>query len=142
VTIPYEKGLLGHSDADVLIHALCDALLGAIGQGDIGTHFPDTDYEFKDISSMIILSRTWKMVCAQGFSLENVDATILAEQPKLAPYRTAMRQNIAEVMNAEPHCINIKATTTERLGMIGRGEGMGAMCVVLLRRGTLREDLQ
>ncbi len=132
VTIPYEKGLLGHSDADVLIHALCDALLGAISQGDIGAHFPDTDAEFKDISSMIILSRTWDMICARGLRLENADATILAEQPKLAPYRTAMRQNIAGVMNADPHCINIKATTTERLGTIGRGQGIGAMCVVLL----------
>ena len=133
VTIPYEKGLLGHSDADVLIHALCDALLGAISQGDIGAHFPDTDPEFKDISSMIILSRTWDMVCAGGFKLENADATILAELPKLAPYRTAMRQNVAGVMNVDPHCINIKATTTEKLGMIGRGEGVGAICVVLLR---------
>ena len=132
VTIPYEKGLLGHSDADVLVHALCDALLGAISQGDIGTHFPDTSSEFKDISSMIILSRTWDMVCDRGFSLENADATILAEQPKLAQYRTAMQQNIAGVMNVAPHCINIKATTTEKLGMIGRGEGFGAMCVVLL----------
>ena len=117
----------------MLVHALCDALLGAIGQGDIGAHFPDTAPEFKDISSMIILSRTWEMVCAGGFKLENADATILAELPKLAPYRTAMQQNIAGVMNADPHCINIKATTTERLGMIGRGEGVGAMCVVLLR---------
>ncbi len=134
VTIPYKKGLLGHSDADVLIHALCDALLGAIGQGDIGTHFPDTAPEFKDISSMIILAQTWDMVCAEGFSLENADTTIMAEQPKLAPYRTAMRQNIAGVMNTDPHCISIKATTTERLGMIGRGEGIGAMCVVLLTK--------
>ncbi len=133
VTIPYKKGLLGHSDADVLIHALCDALLGAMGRGDIGAHFPDTDPEFKDISSMIILSRTWDMVCAGGFKIENADATILAEQPKLAPYRTAMQRNIAGAMNADPHCINIKATTTEGLGMIGRGEGVGAMCVVLLR---------
>ena len=132
VTIPYEKGLLGHSDADVLIHALCDALLGAIGRGDIGTHFPDTSPEFKDISSMIILSRTWDMICDKGFRLENADATILAEKPKMAPYRTAMRQNIASVMNANPHCINIKATTTEKLGIIGRGQGIGAMCVVLL----------
>ncbi len=132
VTVPYEKGLLGHSDADVLIHALCDALLGAIGQGDIGRHFPDTASEFKDISSMIILSRTWDMVCAKGFSLANADATILAEQPKMAPYRTAMRQNIAGTIKVDTHCINIKATTTERLGMIGRGEGIGAMCVVLL----------
>ncbi|MDM8539590.1 2-C-methyl-D-erythritol 2,4-cyclodiphosphate synthase [Desulfococcaceae bacterium HSG9] len=132
VTIPYKKGLLGHSDADVLVHALCDALLGAIGLGDIGTHFPDTSSEFKDISSMIILSRTWDMVWDRGFSLENADATILAEQPKLAQYRTAMRQNIAGVMNVAPHCINIKATTTEKLGMFGRGEGVGAMCVVLL----------
>ncbi len=132
VTVPYEKGLLGHSDADVLIHALCDALLGAIGQGDIGRHFPDTASEFKDISSMIILSRTWDMVCAKGFSLENADATIFAEQPKMAPYRTAMRQNIAGTIKVDTHCINIKATTTERLGMIGRGEGIGAMCVVLL----------
>ncbi len=132
--IPFEKGLLGHSDADVLIHALCDALLGGIGQGDIGVHFPDTDPEFKDISSMVILARTWEMVCTHGFGLENADAVIMAEKPKMAPYTAAMRRNIASVIDADPQSINIKATTTEKLGVIGRGEGIAAMCVVALKK--------
>lgn len=132
--IPFEKGLLGHSDADVLIHALCDALLGAIGQGDIGVHFPDTDPEFKGISSMVILARTWEMVCKNGFGLENADAVIMAERPKMAPYTTAMRRNIARVVDTDPQSINIKATTTEKLGVIGRGEGIAAMCVVALKK--------
>lgn len=139
VTIPHEKGLLGHSDADVLIHALCDALLGAVGQGDIGVHFPDSDPEFKDISSMIILARTWAMVRYQGFYLENADAVIMAEKPKMAPYTSAMRRNIASVIKAGPQSINIKATTTEKLGVIGREEGISAMCVVLLKK-TPREE--
>ena len=132
VAIPFEKGLMGHSDADVLVHAVCDALLGAAGLGDIGCHFPDTDPEFKDIYSITLLSRSYRMVSDNGFFIQNVDATIFAEAPKLSPYRDPMEQNIARAMNTAPNRVNIKATTTEGLGMIGRGEGIGAMCVALI----------
>lgn len=130
--IPFEKGLLGHSDADVLIHALCDALLGAAGLGDIGVHFPDTDPEFKDISSMKLLVRTDEMIRKKGLGIQNIDSTIFAEAPKLNPYRETMRKNIGQALDLEPDRINIKATTAEGLGVIGKGEGIGAMCVVLL----------
>ena len=132
VTIPFEKGLLGHSDADVLIHALCDALLGAAGLGDIGIYFPDTDKEFKDIRSIKLLAETYEMVNSKGFAISNVDSTIFAEAPKLLPYREAMQKNIAKTIKIEPDRVNIKATTFEGLGMIGKGEGIGAMCAVLL----------
>jgi 2-C-methyl-D-erythritol 2,4-cyclodiphosphate synthase len=132
VPIAFEKGLLGHSDADVLLHAACDALLGAAGLGDIGQHFPDTDPAFKDISSEVLVGKTFQMIRGRGFSVNNVDATILAEAPKLAPYYNAMRANLAELLKVEPGCVNIKATTTEGLGIIGRGEAMAAMCVVSL----------
>ncbi len=132
MTIPFEKGLLGHSDADVLIHAICDALLGAAGLGDIGLHFPDTDPEFKDIFSMKLLARTCEMVYAEGFSVINTDSTVFAEAPKLSPYRDEMKNNIARALEIEPACVNIKATTAEGLGMIGSGEGIAAMSVVLI----------
>jgi len=132
VTIPAEKGLLGHSDADVLVHAACDALLGAAGLGDIGLHFPDTDPEFKDICSITLLCRVCKMIEEKGFSIQNVDATIFAEAPRLSPYRSLMQENIARAIEIAQNHVNIKATTTEGLGMIGRGEGIGAMCVVLI----------
>lgn len=132
VTIPFEKGLLGHSDADVLVHALCDALLGAAGLGDIGLHFPDTDPLFKDIYSIKLLAMTYEMVGEKGFSIINADATVFAEAPKLAPYKNEIQKNIAQTLNVDPDLINIKATTTEGLGMIGKGEGIGAMCVVLI----------
>ena len=134
VTIPFEKGLLGHSDADVLLHAVCDALLGAAGLGDIGLYFPDTDNEFKDMESIKLLDRTNKMVREKGFTIINIDSTIFAETPKLSPYREKMEINIAQTLEIDPCRINIKATTTEGLGMIGKGEGIGAMSVVLLRR--------
>ena len=134
VTIPFEKGLLGHSDADVLLHAVCDALLGAAGLGDIGLYFPDTDNEFKDMESIKLLDRTNKMVREKGFTIINIDSTIFAEAPKLSPYRKEMEINIAQTLEIDPCRINIKATTTEGLGMIGKGEGIGAMSVVLLRR--------
>ena len=134
VLIPFEKGLLGHSDADVLIHAVCDALLGAAGLGDIGIHFPDTDPELKDISSMKLLVRTFEMIRAKGFGIQNIDSTIIAEAPKLNTYRERMRKNIGHALDLEPNRINIKATTAEGLGMIGKGEGITAMCVVLLFR--------
>ena len=134
VTIPFEKGLLGHSDADVLLHAVCDALLGAAGLGDIGLYFPDTDNEFKDMESIKLLDRTNKMVREKGFTIINIDSTIFAEAPKLSPYRKEMEINIAQTLEIDPCRINIKATTTEGLGVIGKGEGIGAMSVVLLRR--------
>jgi len=132
VVIPFEKGLLGHSDADVLAHAVCDALLGAAALGDIGLHFPDTDPKFKDISSLKLLARTFALVRAQGFKIGNIDATIFAEAPKIGPYRERMQENLANAVEVAPGCINIKATTTEGLGFIGRGEGIAAMCAALL----------
>jgi 2-C-methyl-D-erythritol 2,4-cyclodiphosphate synthase len=132
VVIPFEKGLLGHSDADVVLHALCDALLGAAGLGDIGHHFPDTEPRFKGISSMKLLARTFQLVRDKGFCVNNVDATILAEAPRLDQHRSAMRANIAGVLELEPADVNIKATTMEGLGAVGKGEAIAAMCVVTL----------
>ena len=132
VTIPFEKGLLGHSDADVLVHALCDALLGAAGLGDIGLHFPDTDSKYKDISSLWLLSQTADKIRRNGFNLRNADATIFAELPKMAPYRNAMQQSLAQTLNVDFSLINIKATTAEGLGIIGRGEAIAAMSIVLV----------
>ena len=133
VAIPFKKGLLGHSDADVLVHAVCDALLGAAGLGDIGLHFPDTDPEYKDVSSIKILAKTYKLVSGKKFKIINLDSTIFAEAPKLSPYTEEMKKNIARTIEIEPECVNIKATTFEGLGMIGKGEGIGAMCVVLIQ---------
>ena len=132
VTIPFEKGLLGHSDADVLVHAVCDALLGAAGLGDIGLHFPDTDPKLKDISSMIILSKTYNLLKGKGFTIINLDSTIMAEAPKLTPFKATMQKNIARTIEIEPECVNVKATTLETLGMIGKGEGIAALCVALI----------
>jgi 2-C-methyl-D-erythritol 2,4-cyclodiphosphate synthase len=132
VEIPFEKGLEGHSDADVLLHALCDALLGGAGLGDIGQHFPDTDPVLKDISSALLVARTFRMISDKGWSVNNVDATILAEAPKLAPYSSAMEVSMAKLLKVEPGCVNVKATTLEGLGDIGKGEAIGAMCVVSL----------
>jgi len=137
VAIPFEKGLFGHSDADVLIHAVCDALLGATGMGDIGLHFPDTDPEYKDISSIKILVKTYKLVSSKNFKIINLDSTIFADAPKISPYREAMQKNIARTIEIEPECVNVKATTFEGLGMIGKGEGIGAMCVVLIQSRNL-----
>jgi len=131
-SIPFEKGLLGHSDADVLVHAVCDALLGSVGLGDIGQHFPDTDPRFKDISSLILLSQSAAIVRANGFAIRNIDTIIFAEAPKIGPYRETMQKNIAHAVETEPGCINIKATTTEGLGVIGKGDGIGAMSVALV----------
>ena len=132
VTIPFKKGLLGHSDADVLIHAVCDALLGAAGLGDIGLHFPDTDPKLKDISSMIILSKTYNLLKDKGFTVINLDSTIMAEAPKITPFRATIQKNIARTIEIEPECVNIKATTLETLGMIGKGEGIAALCIALI----------
>jgi len=130
--IPFEKGLLGHSDADVLVHAVCDALLGSVGLGDIGLHFPDSDPKYKDISSLKLLAQTNALVRQKGFTIRNIDTIIFAEAPKIGPYRETMQKNLAHAVELSPGCINIKATTTEGLGVIGKGEGIGAMSVVLV----------
>ena len=132
VSIAHEKGLLGHSDADVLTHAICDALLGASGLGDIGTHFPDDDPQYKDISSLTLLSETCRLLIDNGFRIVNLDATLFAEAPKVAPHRQKMQAKLAEAMNINPPEINIKATTTEGLGVIGKGEGIAAICIALI----------
>ncbi|BBW98137.1 2-C-methyl-D-erythritol 2,4-cyclodiphosphate synthase [Geobacillus sp. FSL W8-0032] len=136
VHIPYEKGLLGHSDADVLLHAVADACLGAIGAGDIGRHFPDTDPRYKDADSAELLARVWRLVRQEGYVLANMDCTIIAQKPKMAPYIEEMRAIIARLLEAERSQVNIKATTTETLGFTGRGEGIAAQAVVLLQRQT------
>jgi len=132
VTIPFERGLLGHSDADVLVHSVCDALLGAAGLDDIGTHFPDSSPEFKDMKSIRLLGRVRRMLSEKGYRIQNVDCTIFAEAPKFFKYRRAMEQNLARAMGIELERVNIKATTTEGLGMFGRGEGIGAMSMALI----------
>ena len=137
IVIPFEKGLLGHSDADVLVHAICDALLGAAGMGDIGLHFPDTDPKFKDVASLKLLAATSDMIRGDRFAVVNIDATIFAEAPKIEPYRHDMRQNLAGTLEIDLGCINIKATTTEGLGYVGRGEGIAAMSVVLLNQNEV-----
>ncbi len=137
IVIPFEKGLLGHSDADVLVHAICDALLGAAGMGDIGLHFPDTDPKFKDVASLKLLAATSDMIRGDRFAVVNIDATIFAEAPKIETYRQDMRQHLAGTLEIDPGCINIKATTTEGLGYVGRGEGIAAMSVVLLNQNEV-----
>lgn len=134
VTIPYEKGLLGHSDADVLLHAVADACLGAIGAGDIGRHFPDTDPRFKDADSAELLAHVWALARQEGYALVNADCTIIAQKPKMAPYIEEMRAVIARLLEAERSQVNVKATTTEKLGFTGRGEGIAAQAVVLLQK--------
>ncbi|MCX7572275.1 2-C-methyl-D-erythritol 2,4-cyclodiphosphate synthase [Tumebacillus sp. DT12] len=132
VLIPHDKGLLGHSDADVLLHAVKDALLGAIAEGDIGRHFPDTDDRFKGADSVKLLTHVWSMVKERGYKLGNLDCVIMAQKPKLAPYIDEMRGVLARELNAELGQINVKATTTEKLGFVGREEGIAAQAVVLL----------
>jgi len=132
VDIPYEMGLLGHSDADVLYHAVADAVLGAIGEGDIGHHFPDTDPRYKDMDSGRLLAQVWAMAKGRGYRIGNLDATIIAQAPKMAPYLPAMRDNLARILEADVSQVNLKATTTERLGFVGRKEGVAAQAVVLL----------
>ena len=132
VEIPYEKGLAGHSDADVLIHAVCDALLGAAGLGDIGAHFPDTDARFKNIDSRKLLREVARLLAGHSLSVVNVDATVIAQAPKIAPYITQMRNNIAADLGVPAVDVNVKAKTTEKLGFVGRGEGIAAEAVALL----------
>ncbi len=132
VTIPYEKGLLGHSDADVLLHAIMDALLGAAALGDIGTHFPDTDPAYEGISSMTLLSRVGEILTEAGYQVGNLDATLIAQRPKMAPYIPAMRQHVADALSLSLDQVSIKATTEEGLGFTGRGEAIAAQAVALL----------
>ena len=134
VTIPYEKGLLGHSDADVLLHTVADACLGAIAEGDIGRHFPDTDPEFKDADSFKLLQHVWALVKEKGYTLVNIDCTIMAQKPKMAPYIQPMCVKIAEALEADVTQVNVKATTTEKLGFTGRGEGIASQATVLLQK--------
>ena len=135
VRIDFERGLLGHSDADVLLHAICDALLGAAGLGDIGKHFPDSDARYKGIDSRELLRNVTKKIIVEGFSVGNVDATIIAQAPKMAPHIAAMVLNIAADLGVDASLVNIKATTTEKLGFTGRGEGIAAEAVCLLCKG-------
>ncbi|MDQ0091794.1 2-C-methyl-D-erythritol 2,4-cyclodiphosphate synthase [Paenibacillus anaericanus] len=132
VTIPFEKGLMGHSDADVLLHAVTDAILGALGLGDIGRHFPDTDPNFKDADSLKLLQEVWGMAKERGYRLGNLDATIIAQRPKMAPYIPQMVDIIAGALDSQPQQVNVKATTTEQLGFTGRGEGIASQCIVCL----------
>ncbi len=132
VSIPHTHGLAAHSDGDVLIHALCDAVLGAAGLGDIGRHFPDSNAEYAGIDSRVLLRRVMALIQGQGMRIGNVDITVVAQAPKLAPHIDAMRGNLAEDLNVEPALVNIKATTTEGMGFAGRGEGIAAYAVVLL----------
>jgi len=134
IALPFEKGLLGHSDADVLIHAICDAMLGAANMRDIGFHFPDTAGEFAGIDSKILLRRTTDLLASKGWKVSNVDATVCAERPKLNPHIPAMQACMAPLMDVEPDAVSIKATTTEKLGYTGREEGMSASAVVLITR--------
>ncbi len=132
VTIPYDKGLLGHSDADVLLHAIMDALLGAAALGDIGQHFPDSDPKYKGISSVTLLKKVGELLADNGFLIENIDATIIAQAPKMRPFIDAMRENIAGALEADISCVSVKATTEEGLGFTGAGEGIAAQAVCML----------
>jgi len=134
VEIPYERGLAGHSDADVLLHAVCDALLGAAALGDIGAHFPDTDPKYRDIDSRKLLREVTRLLGARGWKIVNIDATIIAQAPRMAPFIAAMRENIAADTESAADGINIKAKTTEALGFTGRGEGIAAEAVALITR--------
>ncbi|HJV36641.1 2-C-methyl-D-erythritol 2,4-cyclodiphosphate synthase [Geomonas sp.] len=134
VDVPYAKGLLGHSDADVALHALSDAILGAIGEGDIGRHFPDTDPAYKGADSMKLLRHVMDLAEAKGYRIGNVDVTIVAQRPKLAPFIQQMRENVARALGSEVERVNVKATTTEELGFAGRGEGIASYAVALLEQ--------
>ena len=132
VNIPWERGLLGHSDADALVHAIMDAMLGAAALGDIGQHFPDSQEAYRDISSLLLLKRVSGMLREKGFGIVNLDTVIIAQRPKMAPYLPEMKENISSVLHVDPACINIKATTTEWLGFSGRQEGIAAQAVALI----------
>ena len=144
VKIPYEKGLLGHSDADVLLHAISDALLGAAALGDIGKHFPDTDPAYKGISSLLLLQKVGELIEEKGFLIENIDATIIAQAPKRRPHIDTMRQNIANALGIAIEQVNVKATTEEGLGFTGSGEGISsqAICMLTSPFNLVAEDVQ
>jgi len=135
IKIPHEKGALGHSDADVVLHAVCDAMLGALALGDIGEHFPDTSNEFKNIDSKILLARTAELVWNKGYKVVNVDTSLCLEKPKIKPFISQMQQVIATILQIDIDAVGIKATTTEKMGFIGREEGVAAMSTVLLSKG-------
>lgn len=139
IDIPHEKGLAGHSDADVLLHTITDAILGALALGDIGRHFPDTDPQYKDADSAKLLVTVWQMAKDRGIRLGNLDATIMAQRPKLAPYIDPIRRRIAELLEADIDQINVKATTTEKLGFVGREEGIAAEAVILLVKDETKQ---
>ncbi len=141
VDVPCDLGLLGHSDADVLLHAICDAILGALGAGDIGKHFPDTDPAYKGISSLKLLREVMSLAAGRGYAIGNLDATVVAQRPRLAPHIPAMVENIAAACGTDLARVNVKATTTEELGFEGRGEGISSHAVVLLRRVTVEKEL-
>jgi 2-C-methyl-D-erythritol 2,4-cyclodiphosphate synthase len=134
VNIPHTKGSLGHSDADVLLHAICDAMLGALALGDIGVHFPDTNNEFKNIDSKILLQRTFELILQKGYVVVNIDSTLCLQAPKIAPYVSQMRTAIANILSLEIDDVSIKATTTEKMGFVGREEGLVAYATVLLSK--------
>ena len=136
VTIPHEKGLKGHSDADVMVHAVCDAMLGAAGLGDIGEHFPDSDPEFKNISSIFLMIHCRNLLREKGYEVGNIDGTIFAQAPRMSPHKKAMEKNLALAAGISDDMVNIKATTTEGLGFEGKGEGIGAHAVVLIQQIT------
>jgi 2-C-methyl-D-erythritol 2,4-cyclodiphosphate synthase len=134
VEIPFEKGLAGHSDADVLLHAICDAMLGALALGDIGIHFPNTDPNYKDVDSKVLLIEVNKMISEKGYKISNIDSFLAIEAPKISPYADQMRKTISAILGIEAEQISIKATTTEKLGFIGRGEGVSAFATVLVEK--------
>lgn len=134
ILIPHSKGTIAHSDGDVLIHAICDALLGALSLGDIGTHFPDTSEDYKDIDSKILLKETYKLISEKGYQIINIDSTISAQKPKLKPFIPEMKKVMAEILDIETDMVSVKATTTEKLGFEGRQEGISALAVVLLEK--------
>ncbi|MEK5036603.1 2-C-methyl-D-erythritol 2,4-cyclodiphosphate synthase [Sporosarcina sp. FSL K6-3457] len=132
ITIPHDRGLTGHSDADVLLHTITDAALGAIGEGDIGRHFPDTEAAFKDADSAVLLEKIWALVEDRGYKLGNIDCTIMAQRPKMAPHIEEIRERVAQLLKADVSQVNVKATTTEKLGFVGREEGIASMATILL----------
>ncbi len=134
IEIPYEKGLLGHSDADVLLHAICDAFLGALALGDIGQHFPDSNPQYKDIASTILLEKTYDLIRQKGYELNNLDCVIALEKPKIQPYILDIREKISNILWCKSEQISVKATTTEKLGFVGRQEGVAAIAIVSLRK--------
>ena len=134
VEIPFDKGLTGHSDADVLLHAITDALLGALALGDLGKHFPDTDEKYKDVDSLLLLKNAYALVKEKKYILFNLDSVLMIEKPKVAPYIIKMRTKISEALNIDLDCVSVKATTTEGLGFTGRGEGVAASAVILLKK--------